>query len=59
MEIEQERWDAAVSLFEGDLEAAEKWLSQPLPALGGLTPIQAPLEEVLDLIGRLEHGVFT
>nr|WP_259374668.1 MbcA/ParS/Xre antitoxin family protein [Pseudomonas aeruginosa] len=45
-------------MFEGDQEAAEDWLHHPLPALGGVPPIQAPLEMVLDLIGRLEHGVF-
>ncbi|EPG9352115.1 DUF2384 domain-containing protein [Pseudomonas aeruginosa] len=58
MEKEKELWSAAVSLFEGDQEAAEDWLHHPLPALGGVPPIQAPLEMVLDLIGRLEHGVF-
>ncbi|MDT4817422.1 putative toxin-antitoxin system antitoxin component [compost metagenome] len=59
MDKEKELWSAAVSLFEGDQKAAENWLHQPLPALGGATPIQAPLEMLLDLIGRLEHGVFT
>ncbi|MCY1538575.1 putative toxin-antitoxin system antitoxin component [compost metagenome] len=57
--IEKALWDAAVELFEGEQVAAEHWLYQPLPALGGRTPLQAPLQEVLDLIGRLEHGVFT
>lgn len=59
MDKEKELRSAAVSLFEGDQKAAEIWLHQPLPALGGVPPTQAPLEMVLDLIGRLEHGVLT
>ena len=59
MEIESALWDAAVELFEGDLDAAMHWLYQPLAVLTGRSPAQAPLQEALDLIGRLEHGVFS
>jgi putative toxin-antitoxin system antitoxin component (TIGR02293 family) len=54
----QELLSAAVVLFEGDEEAAKKWLKQPLSALSGKSPAEAPFKDVMDLIGRLEHGVF-
>lgn len=54
----------AVALFEGDSEAAASWLKEPAKALGGVAPIElldtgAGAAEVTDLIGRLEHGVYT
>lgn len=54
---------ASTELFEGDQEAAKRWLKQPAKGLGNKIPIQmlgssAETEAVLDLIGRLEHGVF-
>lgn len=53
---------AAIQLFEGDRRMARRWLRRPSRALGGDTPLEylrtdAGAEEVLDLIGRLEHGV--
>jgi putative toxin-antitoxin system antitoxin component (TIGR02293 family) len=56
--------EKAVQLFEGDREAAMRWFQTPQPALDGKKPIEfARTEvggrEVEDLIGRLEHGVFT
>ncbi len=53
----------AVDLFEGDTEAASRWLQRPARALGGATPLKfaethVGAQEVEDLIGRLEHGVF-
>jgi putative toxin-antitoxin system antitoxin component (TIGR02293 family) len=55
---------AAVQLFEGHREHARQWLNQPAKALDGHTPFElldteAGADEVLDLIGRLEHGVIT
>lgn len=57
-------FEKAVELFEGDVAAATQWLKTPQRALAGQTPIEfAKTEigarEVEDLIGRLEHGVFT
>ena len=54
----------AVALFEGDQAQAADWLHTPLVALGQASPFQyaateAGALEVEDLIGRLEHGVFT
>ncbi|MBK8149603.1 MAG: DUF2384 domain-containing protein [Acidobacteria bacterium] len=51
-------------LFDGDREAARRWLTTPNRALGGRTPLdlastETGAREVEDLIGRLEHGVFT
>lgn len=53
----------ALSLFDGDLEAARSWLSTPAPALGNRTPqdvstTEVGAREVENLVGRLEHGVF-
>lgn len=54
----------ALSLFEGDRDAAKHWLSEPQKALGGAVPLvlartEVGALEVERLIGRLEHGVFT
>ena len=56
--------DRAVDLFEGNGPAAMRWLTTPQPALGGREPLEFSrtdlgAREVEDLIGRLEHGVFT
>jgi putative toxin-antitoxin system antitoxin component (TIGR02293 family) len=55
---------SALQLFEGDGDAARGWLGEPAKALGGNTPLQhldteAGAAEVSDLIGRLEHGVYS
>jgi putative toxin-antitoxin system antitoxin component (TIGR02293 family) len=54
----------ALSLFEGDHDAAKRWLSEPQRALGGEIPMglartEVGALEVERLIGRLEYGVFT
>jgi len=54
----------AVQLFEGDEDSARRWLVEPARALSGTSPIQhldteAGASEVRDLIGRLEHGIYT
>ena len=53
----------AIDLFEGDKEAAQKWLSSGNQALKGDSPLEASkteegAREVESLIVRLEHGVF-
>lgn len=55
--------NAATELFEGDKKKALEWLNTPARGLNGHRPIMmavthAGTTEVLDLIGRLEHGVF-
>jgi len=55
-------WRAAIGLFEGDRAAAERWLHQEVMGLGGKRPVdvmRADPQQVLDLIGRIEHGVHT
>ena len=59
-----EVYAAAVELFEGDQKAALAWLNQPLRAIGHEVPseyMNSPekIQEVKDVIGRLEHGVWT
>ena len=48
----------------GGPEAARAWLKAPVRALGGETPLsycdtEVGAREVEDLLGRLEHGVFS
>jgi putative toxin-antitoxin system antitoxin component (TIGR02293 family) len=55
---------AALSLFEGDREAALAWLEEPQPAFGGAVPLELArteigAREVEDLAYRLEQGVFS
>jgi putative toxin-antitoxin system antitoxin component (TIGR02293 family) len=57
-------YDGTVSLFEGDKVTALTWLRSPAAALGGRKPMEfarteVGAREVEDVIGRLEHGVFT
>jgi len=52
----------AIRLFEGDREAARDWLLRPVRGLGNLVPLEQldtepGTEAVLDLIGRIEHGI--
>ena len=52
----------ALALFEGDYPAARRWLSLPLPALGGQSPLELAgtdvgAREVERLAGQLERGV--
>lgn len=54
----------AFELFEGNKVAAVKWFTSPNRALGTKAPIEAAAteigsREVENLIGRLEHGIFT
>ena len=56
-------YSKALELFEGDTDAAIHWIKSPKKALRKLTPFEhaettAGYEEVVQLIGRLEHGVF-
>ncbi|MDX1536260.1 antitoxin Xre/MbcA/ParS toxin-binding domain-containing protein [Arsukibacterium sp.] len=54
---------AASALFNDDMTATKRWLTEPVYGLGDKTPLEmlvtsAETQAVLDLIGRLEHGVF-
>jgi putative toxin-antitoxin system antitoxin component (TIGR02293 family) len=54
----------ATELYDGDEDAARAWLSKPARALDGETPLEhaeteVGAREVENLIGRLEHGVYT
>jgi putative toxin-antitoxin system antitoxin component (TIGR02293 family) len=47
-----------------DPQLARKWLKEPSWALGDVIPLQYAdtelgAQEVEDLLGRIEHGVFT
>jgi putative toxin-antitoxin system antitoxin component (TIGR02293 family) len=54
----------ALALFEGDLASTRAWFSRPARALGGRSPqdvaaTEMGAREVENLVGRLEHGVFS
>jgi len=56
-------FDRALQLF-GNNENVRKWLHAELPALGWRTPIdyaqtEPGAREVENLLGRIEHGVFS
>jgi putative toxin-antitoxin system antitoxin component (TIGR02293 family) len=55
-------YEQTLDLFEGDGEAARRWLDSPAKALAGQSPLVAAeteigAQEVERLIGRIEHGV--
>ena len=57
-------FEKAVELFEGDVKRAVAWLTNPKKALGNQIPLgysrtEIGAREVEELIGRLEHGVFS
>lgn len=57
-------FNMALSYFDGNRERAIEWLKHPNPALGGETPLRRAdtatgAGDVIDLIGRLEHGIPT
>ena len=57
-----EVFNAACELFEGDTETTRRWMLEPVTGLGGRRPVEmlgttAECESILDLVGRLEHGV--
>lgn len=54
----------ALELFEGNREHAVEWLLSEQPAFAGKTPIEVGqtdlgAREVENLLGRLEHGVYS
>lgn len=54
-------YQEAIALFEGDAEAANKWMDSPAPRLDSKRPLEmlgtrVETAAVLDLIGRLERG---
>jgi putative toxin-antitoxin system antitoxin component (TIGR02293 family) len=54
----------AVELFDGDEAGARRWLKTPDELFEGRTPLEYAETEpgalfVLNVIGRLEHGVFS
>ncbi len=56
-------FDKAIEVFK-DSDMARKWLKEPSWALGDLAPLhyadtELGAKEVEDLLGRIEHGVFT
>jgi len=55
-------WNKCLDLFESDGELAWRWLTSPSLPFDGQRPIDVAQTEpgkVADLIGRLEHGVFS
>lgn len=56
--------NTVVQFFGGNKEAAYQWMYSPVKALGSISPLslfknENGIMDIEDLIGRLEHGVFT
>lgn len=56
--------EAAEAYFEGDKDAARRWLAHPKVALGGAAPIEFARtpegsDYVIKLLSRMEHGVIS
>lgn len=63
-DLRAELISAANALFENDEKAAQAWLNRPLRAIEYEKPVDymhSPdnIRTLLDIIGRLEHGIFT
>jgi hypothetical protein len=56
-EVDPDVAAAAVRLFV-DPRLAGRWFLTPLKTLSGNTPSESSKKDVLQLLGRLEHGVF-
>jgi putative toxin-antitoxin system antitoxin component (TIGR02293 family) len=57
-------FEKCVDLFEGDVKAAVNWLTSAKKALNGQAPLlyartELGAREVENLIGRLDHGIFS
>ncbi len=57
-------FDKALELFEGDAQAARRWLTTPSESLESHSPLdlaatEIGAREVEDLVGRLEYGAFS
>ncbi len=53
----------AVATFDGDVEAARRWLGSPQPGLGNVVPLEIArttpgYREVEKLLTRIDHGVY-
>ena len=56
--------ESALDYFEGDKEAARRWLTHPKVGLGGRVPMEFARtpegsDYVANLIGRMEHGIIS
>lgn len=54
-QIDHNLLTAAIRVF-GSEAYAKEWLITPARALGHKRPVDAGIEEVIDLIARMEHG---
>jgi putative toxin-antitoxin system antitoxin component (TIGR02293 family) len=55
---------SAIELCEGDQDLARRWILNPVRGLNGRRPVEmvtttVGTKAVLDLVGQLEHGVFS
>ena len=57
-------YERAVDVFDGDEESARTFLKHPQAGVGGAVPVQMARSEygateVMDLLGRIDYGVYT
>lgn len=56
--------EAAEAYFDGDIDAAERWLTHPKIALGGASPLEFARtpqgsDYVITLLNRMAHGIIS
>lgn len=56
--------EAAEAYFEGDMDAARRWLTSPKVAIGGKTPLEFARtpegsDYIIKLLARMEHGIIS
>jgi putative toxin-antitoxin system antitoxin component (TIGR02293 family) len=54
----------AITVFDDDPDSARQFLTEAQPSLGGEVPIEMArseygASEVMDILGRIDHGVYT
>lgn len=54
----------ALELMNGNQYEASRWMDSPINILNGKTPREytvdkKSLEDVIDLVGRIRHGIFS
>jgi uncharacterized protein (DUF2384 family) len=58
VQIDPKVYEKALDVLESR-DVAERWLHTPKLALDGRRPIDADLAEVISLLNKIEHGIYT
>lgn len=58
VQLDPKVYEKALAVFESR-EAADRWLHTPKLALEGRRPIDSEPAEVISLLNKIEHGIYT